>query len=352
MVIDVLANDNFQPGAQITQVSTPANGTVQIAAVGTSALALEGARFKAEITQVSAPANGTLDVDDEGQLIYTPDPDFHGTDTFAYTVTTSNGGKDTATVVVTIDPVVDIVDDTITTPEDTPVTINVLGNDNFESTPTLTGVTNGTNGTVRIENGQAVYTPNADFNGEDTFSYTVTTPDGGTETATVTVTVRPVVDIANDLASTNVNTPVAIEALNNDSFESAVDITNLGDPNNGTVMLDADDQLIYTPATGFRGTDSFTYTVTTTPGNTETATVTVEVGGPPVIGEVEVVVSEAALPEGSGNPPNGVTETASGTLAFDDGSISDLNVLSGPGSDSVSKAITDDTITLRNDDGL
>ena len=71
-----------------------------------------------------------------------------------------------------------------------PITTNVLANDTFEGPPVVTAVTDGANGTV-VNNGDGTvtYTPNADFNGTDSYSYTVTS-GGVTETATVNVTVN------------------------------------------------------------------------------------------------------------------------------------------------------------------
>ena len=69
-------------------------------------------------------------INGDGTVTYTPDADFHGIDTFTYTISDGNGGTDTATVIVTVlsindDP--DAVDDSDTTDEDTPVMIRCLG---------------------------------------------------------------------------------------------------------------------------------------------------------------------------------------------------------------------------------
>jgi uncharacterized repeat protein (TIGR01451 family) len=83
------------------------------------------------------------------------------------------------------------VDDSDTTPENTPVTIDVLNNDSDPDGDTLTvaSVTQGTHGSV-INNGNDVtYTPGSGFSGTDSFGYTVSDGHGGTDTATVTVTV-------------------------------------------------------------------------------------------------------------------------------------------------------------------
>ncbi|MFC4635041.1 beta strand repeat-containing protein, partial [Dokdonia ponticola] len=163
-----------------------------------------GATF--EVTDVTDPANGTVTINPDGTVTYTPDPDFNGTDTFEYTVTVTNPDgsttTETATVTVTVTPADDVMDDTATTPEDTPVDIAVLDNDTFDPTATIevTDVTDPNNGTVTINpDGTVTYTPDPDFNGTDTFEYTVTVtnPDGSTttETATVVVTVTPADDV-------------------------------------------------------------------------------------------------------------------------------------------------------------
>ncbi|MDZ7842929.1 MAG: tandem-95 repeat protein [Gammaproteobacteria bacterium] len=142
------------------------------------------------ITAVTQGANGTVSIVDAaaGTVTYTPDPDFNGTDSYSYTVT-SGGVTETATVNVTVNAVVDIADDTQTTDEDTANTVDVLANDSFEGTPSVTAVTQGTNGTVaNNNNGTVTYTPDPDFNGTDSYTYTVTS-GGVTETATVNVTV-------------------------------------------------------------------------------------------------------------------------------------------------------------------
>ena len=88
---------------------------------------------------------------------------------------TSGGVTETATVNVTVNAVADIADDSATTNEDTAVTTIVLANDTFEGTPVMTGVTQGAHGTVVNNNdGTVTYTPNADFNGTDSYTYTVT----------------------------------------------------------------------------------------------------------------------------------------------------------------------------------
>ena len=119
---------------------------------------------------------------------------------------------ETATVNVTINAVADIADDSDTTNEDTAVTTNVLANDTFEGAPVRHRRHPG-RATARCVNngdGTVTYTPNADFNGTDSYTYTVTS-GGVTETATVNVTVTAVADIADDSDTTNEDTAVTTE---------------------------------------------------------------------------------------------------------------------------------------------
>ena len=91
----------------------------------------------------------------------------------------------------------DIADDTASTNEDTPIVItaaSLLANDSFEGTPVITAVGGAVGGTVSLSGSDITFTPTANYNGPASFTYTVTSPAGVTETATVNVTVIPVND--------------------------------------------------------------------------------------------------------------------------------------------------------------
>ena len=150
------------------------------------------------VTGVTDGANGSVINNGDGTLTYTPDPDFNGTDSFSYTVGDGNGGFDTATVNVTVNPINDApvaVDDIAVTDEDTPsAPIPVLANDDDpdDDPLTITGVTDGANGTVTNNgDGTLTYAPNPAFSGADTFTYTVGDGNGGADIASVNVTVNP-----------------------------------------------------------------------------------------------------------------------------------------------------------------
>ena len=217
----------------------------------------------------------------DGAYTYTPGADFNGTDTFTYTI--SDGEfTDTATVTVTVDPVNDAPvaeDDVATTDEDTAVTVSVLANDSdVDGDTEYYRATNGSNGTVTFNSDDVTYTPNADFNGTDTFTYTIS--DGEfTATATVTVTVDPVNDapVAEDDVTTDEDAAVTVSVLANDSDVEGYTLSIIGPTkgSNGIVTFNSDD-VTYTTNADFNGTDTFTYTISD--GEfTATATVTVTV---------------------------------------------------------------------------
>ncbi|SFC68507.1 Ca2+-binding protein, RTX toxin-related [Pseudooceanicola nitratireducens] len=242
-----------------------------------------------ELSIVGTPVSangGEVVVNPDGTVTYTPPADFNGTDTITYTVTDPDGLTDTATITVTVGPVADAPvaeDDLGAGDEDTVITIDVLENDSDPDGDalTVTDVTDPANGSIEIVDGKLVYTPDADFNGTDTVTYTVTDSEGNTDTATVTITVNPVNDapVAEDDAdTTDVVTPVTIDVLANDSDVDgdALTVTSVEDPANGSAAI-VDGKIVYTPDAGFTGTETFTYTITDEDGLTDTATVTVKV---------------------------------------------------------------------------
>ncbi|WP_141317248.1 Ig-like domain-containing protein, partial [Halomonas halmophila] len=238
--------------------------------------------FSAAATySLSADAsNGTVSMNSDGTFTYTPDADYNGGDGFSYDVTGVNGDTETVTVDLTVDPVADTMDDTATTDEDTAVTTNVLANDSFAGTPSVTGITQGTNGTVTNNgDGTVTYTPDADFNGTDSYTYTVTS-GGVTETATVNVTVNPVADGVADSFTTPEDTPLNDDVSANDTFSAAASYELNTDASNGTVAMNPDGTFTYTPDADYNGSDSFSYDVTDV--NVDTETVTVDLTVAPV----------------------------------------------------------------------
>jgi VCBS repeat-containing protein len=149
------------------------------------------------IGAVSWSADGAYTYDPDGQFEYLQ-AGSSATDTFTYTVSDGNGATDTATVTITISGVNDppvATDDSDTTPQGTPVTIDILSNDSDPDGDVLTLDSAGPagNGSVTNNGNDVTYMPYQSFIGIDTFTYTISDGHGGTDTATVTVTVTAIV---------------------------------------------------------------------------------------------------------------------------------------------------------------
>ncbi len=257
------------------------------------------------VTGATVPAaHGTVTVNADGTLSFTPASNFNGTATISYTISDGQGGSDTAVVVVTVTAVNDApvaVNDAATTPEDTAATITVLGNDTDpESNPLA--VTSATvapaHGTVVVNaNGTLGFTPALNFNGLDSFSYTISDGKGGFASAQVAVTVTPVNDApvaVNDAATTDEEIAVNIAVLSNDSDVDGDTLTVTGatmPAAHGTVAVNANGTLRYQPAPNFNGADRLRYTISDGNGGTASAQVVVTVTP---VNDAPVAVNDAA----------------------------------------------------------
>ncbi|NNN64155.1 tandem-95 repeat protein, partial [Vibrio sp. 2-1(7)] len=239
------------------------------------------------IQSASVPSDqGTVEIVD-GKLVFTPAENFHGDAEISYTVT-DGSLTDQATVNVTVNAVNDtpVVESNIadqTLAEDfTPYTINL--NTAFSDVDNADGeltfsVSGNSNIQVAIVNGIATFTPTADWNGSETLTFTATDPSGESVSQTVNFTVAPVADIESDRATVVEDTPTIIKVLGNDTFEGDDKVVSLdtnNGPANGTVSVNPDGSVTYTPNDNYHGTDSFTYIVTSG-GVSESTTVNVDV---------------------------------------------------------------------------
>ncbi len=162
------------------------------------------------------------------------------------------------------------------------VTINVLSNDSDADGDTLTieSITQGGKGNVVLSNNSIMYTADSAEDGSDSFSYTINDGKGGSDTATVNVTINgtpePIELLAsNDTVSTIINTPITIDALINDTGDQ-INIDSNTSPGNGTVSI-SNNKLIYTPSSEFTGDDSFNYTIIDKFGQFATALISISV---------------------------------------------------------------------------
>jgi gliding motility-associated-like protein len=252
-------------------------------------------------TLITAPVNGTVVLDAAGNFTYTPNANFHGTDSLIYKVCDNGtpGMCDTAVLRFTITAVnhaPNAVDDIISAFEDEPYSGNVLSNDSDPDGDLLSAslITGPVNGTLTLDaTGSFVYTPNANFNGTDSIVYKVC--DNGTpslcDTAVVRFTVAPVNDepvvTGGNTTITEQNKPVKDTLTANDPDGDPLTFSKGDDPTHGSVVVDGDGSYTYTPTPGYTGDDTFTIIIDDGTGNPKTVTVTVTVtpptNNPPVV---------------------------------------------------------------------
>jgi hypothetical protein len=245
------------------------------------------------------PPHGTVVVNANNTITYAPDANYNGPDSFQYTIRDADGQQATATVNVTVTPVNDVpvaVDDAAVTAEDTAATFAVLANDaGVGDAPLTVTATDPPHGAVVVNaNNTVTYTPDANYNGPDSFQYTVRDADGQTSTATVTVTVTAANDVPNavaDAATTNEDTAVTVAVLANDTGIGDAPLTvTAADPPHGVVVVNANNTVTYTPDVDYNGPDSFQYTVRDADGQTSVAVVSITVTP---VGDVPVAVADA-----------------------------------------------------------
>jgi VCBS repeat-containing protein len=243
---------------------------------------------------VGQPVHGSVTLNADGSFTYAPAANYNGPDSFSYKAIVTYGDSgpvvetDVATVTLTVSPVNDppvAIDDSYTTAEDTPLSLAVLANDTDIDSSTLTAavVAGPSHGTLSLNtDGSFGYTPAANFNGADSFTYKVS--DGALDSApaTVRITVTAVNDApvaGDDGYTTAEDTPLSQAApgvLANDAdVDSPLKAVLVAGPSHGTLSLNADGSFTYAPAADFFGADAFTYRASD--GSLDSATATVRI---------------------------------------------------------------------------
>jgi hypothetical protein len=189
--------------------------------------------------------------------------------------------------------------------EDSSDTITVLANDSDPNGDTLnvTGATQGANGSVVVNpDGTLTYTPNANFNGADSFTYTLSDGHGGTATASVSLTIAPVNDapLASDgAAGLDEDMSVEIILSASDIDSASLSYIIVAQPTHGTLSPVVGNHMVYTPAPNYNGPDSFTFTASDGSLTSNTATVSIivaPVNDAPVLANIgNQTVAEGAL---------------------------------------------------------
>lgn len=283
----VAANDEYQ-----TDEDTPLIVDAAAGLIGNDS-DVDGDSLVASL--VSGPAHGTITLSGDGSFVYTPEANFNGVDGFSYVVSDGLTESEVASVTLNVNAVNDAplaTNDEYTIDEDTPLTLpapGILGNDSDPEGDALAAslVSGPLHGTLSLAaDGSLTYTPDANFNGTDGFSYLVNDGSADSEVATVTINVNPVEDpplAANDEYTTDEDTPLTIDAsgglLANDSDpdSSSLFVTMVSGPVHGTVALNEDGSFTYTPSADYNGVDGFSYTVSDGTLESDVATVTINV---------------------------------------------------------------------------
>ncbi|MFQ5648617.1 MAG: Ig-like domain-containing protein [bacterium] len=342
LVLLTRPRDNNQPPVASNDAATTNEETPVVINVTANDHDADGTLDLATVTLVDLPNNGTAEVNVlTGAIRYTPATNFSGSDSFTYTVADDEGlDSNVATVTVVVveqndAPVAE--NDTLTTAEDTPVSVSVLANDSDPDgtlAPTsVTVLSRPLFGSVIRDSlsGSMTYTPDLNFFGQDSLTYIVKDNFGvESNAATVLLTVTPVNDApvaADDSVTTRKNIPVSVPVTANDrEVDGQLDLASLTIvdlPAQGTATVDtATGAIQYEPFFNLSGSDLFSYTVADDDGLvSNTAVVRVRIiktNDPPVAADDSATTAEdvpvAIAVIANDHDPDGTLETSSVTV--------------------------------------
>ena len=262
---------------------------------------------------VADVAHGTLTFKPDGSFTYVPLADYHGTDTFTYTISDGTAVSEAITVTISVNTQAVAGDDAYEMDEDGVLQIDaaggVLANDSDPDADNLKAVlvTGPEHGELVLnQDGSFTYKPDANFCGTDTFTYAADDDYLNPTVATVTITVKSVNDVpVAEPDSYTVDEDgeliVDIEAgvLWNDTDDGAHIAIVVDGPGHGTLDFEECGAFIYEPDADFHGTDTFTYYLIDGEYNSETVTVTITVNSvndlPAAADDAETLDSVAAV---------------------------------------------------------
>jgi len=237
-------------------------------------------------------AHGVVTLNADGSFTYaTSSTNYNGPDSFTYRLSGAGTSDETATVRLTVRPVNDApvaFDGNYSTNEDTPRNGAATATDVDGDTLTYSLVSEASHGTVTISaNGTFVYTPAANYNGSDTFTFRANDGMADSNIGTVTLTVTPVNDApvaSNGSGTTSVDTPLIGAITATDVDNESLTYSVVSGPTHGSLssLNVSTGEFTYTPADSYYGPDSFTFKANDGTVDSNVATFSIKVNAAPV----------------------------------------------------------------------
>ena len=271
--------DNDPPVAQNQSVETEEDTAKIITLVATD---VDSTTLTYSI--VAQPSHGSLSPVGGDKVVYTPAPNYFGSDSFTFKANDGTLNSNTATVTITVTAVNDppiAQDQSVTTAEDTAKEITLVATDPDGDALTYIIVSQPQHGSLSTVSGNIVtYTPAANYFGPDGFTFKASDGSLDSNTATVTITVTAVNDppVAQDQAVTTAeDTAKEITLVATDVENSPLTYSIVAQPQHGSLSAVSGNKVTYTPAANYSGADSFTFKANDGALDSNTATVSITV---------------------------------------------------------------------------
>ncbi len=262
-------------GSASTNEDTPVGGTLTASDVENDPLTF---------ALVGQAKNGTAVVNANGVYTYTPNPDFHGADSFTFRANDGAADGNVATIAITVAPVNDAptADDLdVAVDEDHELVIVLPVADVDGDALGIQIETPPANGSLTFdEQGNPVYVPHENFTGTDSFTYTAFDGALRSNVATVFITVNPVNDApvaVDDSATTDEDTPLGGTLLGADADNDPLAFVLVDAARYGVVVVNPNGAYTYTPNPDFHGADSFSFQASDGLASSNVATVAITV---------------------------------------------------------------------------
>ena len=217
-------------------------------------------------SKVASPDNGSATVDPGGSWTYTPDPDFHGSDSFTFRANDGTVNSNTVTLSITVDSVNDAPvcsADTSSGNEDTDQSGTITCADTEGDALTYAKVGGASDGSATVDaDGSWSYSPDTNFNGSDSFTFRANDGSDNSNTATMSITVNAVNDapVCQDLSLATAKNVAVAGTVNCTDVENDPLVLRVSTaPGSGTVFPfdTSTGDFTYTPALDVTGSDTF-----------------------------------------------------------------------------------------------